>query len=167
MGSPRSWSGVIDANDAVDSRRRGKQARAGLRLALASHCRLDLKRIAPPTTQFPSTVALTGSDGSSATALLSSASPNVKLFRVDPNGDWALYLEMSDASALKQQSIYFTLVITKNGVTAGSRMVEYRYDAALFSFPSDRCRPEWNGPGARWLVGSTSTKLNWEVTPLC
>src|SRR5436309_2644635 len=96
MGSPRSWSGVIDANDAVDSRSRGKQARAGLRLALASHCRLDLKRIAPPTTlppatQFPSTVALTGSDGSSATALLSSASPNVKLkpFRVDPNGDWA------------------------------------------------------------------------------
>ena len=31
-------NGVIDANDAVDSRRRGKQARAGLRLALASHC---------------------------------------------------------------------------------------------------------------------------------
>ena len=109
--------------------------------------------------------ALRGSDGTLATLSASTTSTNVVgngFFRTDANGDFGLLVQERSREALKTASIHETLTLTVGGNAVATAGADYAYDGAVFNAPATSI--EYNGPGGRWAVNGTLTRLNWETT---
>ncbi|MCB0878047.1 MAG: hypothetical protein KDC46_03605 [Thermoleophilia bacterium] len=115
-------------------------------------------------------VAVTGSDGRSATLTFATASGPVgtPLVRVDPTGAqsggrWGPLVTVTDQATLRGTPGVLEFTLASGGATLATGSVSYRYDSQLANVASDHI--EYNGPGGRWWVGATRTRTNWEPEP--
>jgi len=125
---------------------------------------------APPSetlTPAGGTVSVNAADGRTGTLTYryDSGPVDSMLVRIDPldaesHGKWGPLMSITSRSALQSAPVLFTLSLVSGGATIGTGSVSYRHDASVANAPSSNI--EYNGPGGRWYVGSTATRLNWE-----
>lgn len=122
-------------------------------------------------------LALTGSDGTSATLKAdATSSSNIANFsyRVDSDAFGPL-VQLVDPLALKTGWLELRLSVVRAGSTLASTIVRYRFEAAIYNAgprgvncPNDGpagMAIEWFGPGGRWwLFNDVPTALNWETS---
>lgn len=115
-------------------------------------------------------IAVTSADGRTGTLTvrfdagpIASLSMRSDSLDVDSHGKWGPLVTITSRSALQSAPARFTLTLTdSDGATIATGGVSYRYDSAVANVASDSI--EYNGPGGRWYVGATATRLNWETS---
>ena len=117
----------------------------------------------PAFTQFGGTVAMRGSDGSTATLELRMAWDNVgsKQFRIDPAGRFGPLIAVLDPALLVHAPINGTLALTRAGMDVATMPISYRYDEGVAQASTTSI--EHNGPGGRWWTATGPTRLDWET----
>ena len=111
-------------------------------------------------------LSVRGSDGSAAMLTAATTSTNTLgqgFFRTASTGEFGLLMQEKTVAALKTAPIRETLTLTRAGIVLATTTVDYTYDQAIANATPGNI--EYNGPGGRWFVSGTATRLDWESSP--